>query len=180
VKADALIGREAELADLNAVCRRVARGEPQLAVLWGRRRVGKTFLLSHLVRGRRAVFFGATQQAQAIELARLAEAVRRDLGESAADLAMPSFASWESALRWFAAEAEQRPLVVVLDEVPYLLKSTPGFASIVQVVWDHLARGTKLLLVSPAPRSVSSKGFLVKGGRCAAARPGRAGSIRSI
>ena len=164
MKADALIGREAELADLNAVCRGAGRGEPQLAVLWGRRRVGKTFLLSHLVRGRRAVFFGATQQAQAVELARLAETVRRDLGESAADLATPSFASWESALRWFAAEAARRPLVVVLDEVPYLLKSTPGFASIVQVVWDHLARGTKLLLVLTGSSVGVIEGLLGEGG----------------
>jgi AAA+ ATPase superfamily predicted ATPase len=35
----------------------------------------------------------------------------------------------------------------VLDEVPYLLKSTPSLASIVQVVWDHIPVGTKLMLV---------------------------------
>lgn len=38
-------------------------------------------------------------------------------------------------------------LVIVLDEVPYLIASTPGFASIVQAVWDHIAPGTRLLLV---------------------------------
>ncbi|HXF57838.1 MAG TPA: hypothetical protein VNO34_09790 [Actinomycetota bacterium] len=36
---------------------------------------------------------------------------------------------------------------MVLDEVPYLARSTPGFASVVQAVWDHLAAGTRLLLV---------------------------------
>ena len=36
---------------------------------------------------------------------------------------------------------------MILDEVPYLARSTPGFASIVQVVWDHLRPGTKLVLV---------------------------------
>jgi len=121
-------------------------GRPQLTVVWGRRRVGKTFLLSHFSRGKRAVFFGATQQSETVELARLLETVRRDLGEHVADLAGGGFRSWEAALRFFAALSADEPLCVVLDEVPYLARSTEGFASIVQVVWDHLRPGTRLML----------------------------------
>lgn len=142
-----LLARTAEIADLEAAWARAEEGRPQLVVMWGRRRVGKTFLLAHFARGRRAVFFGATQQAQGVELRRLAEAVRRDLGERAAALAGGGFPNWEAALRFFAALAADEPLAVVLDEVPYLARSTGGFASIVQVVWDHLPPGTKLLLV---------------------------------
>ena len=84
-------------------------------MLWGRRRVGKTFLLSHFVRDKRAVFFGATQQAEAVELRRLAEAVRRDLGSHVADLAGGGFANWEAALRFFVALAADQPLIALLD-----------------------------------------------------------------
>ena len=73
--------------------------------------------------------------------------MRRQLGDRAGDLAGPAFASWEAALKWFAAQAESVPLLVVLDEVPYLLESSPGFASVVQVVWDHLPKRTRLMLV---------------------------------
>jgi len=142
-----LIDREPEMASLESAASRAAAGEPQLVVVWGRRRVGKTFLLSHFVRDQRAVFFGATQQAQGVELSRLADAVRRDLGDQAADLAGGGFSSWEAALRFFAAVAREQPLVVVLDEVPYLTASTQGFASVVQAVWDHLPAGTRLTLV---------------------------------
>ena len=142
-----LIDREPEMASLTSAASQAAAGVPQLVVVWGRRRVGKTFLLSHFVRDQRAVFFGATQQAQGIELSRLTDAVRRDLGEEAADLAGGGFSSWEAALRFFAAVAREQPLVVVLDEVPYLTASTPGFASVVQAVWDHLPAGTQLTLV---------------------------------
>jgi AAA+ ATPase superfamily predicted ATPase len=142
-----LIDREPEMASLASAASEAAAGVPQLVVVWGRRRVGKTFLLSHFVGDRRAVFFGATQQAQGIELSRLADAVRRDLGDQAADLAGGGFASWEAALRFFAAVAREQPLVVVLDEVPYLTASTQGFASVVQAVWDHLPAGTRLTLV---------------------------------
>jgi uncharacterized protein len=79
-------------------------------------------------------------------LARLLEAVRRDLGERVADLAGGGFRSWEAALRFFTAISADEPLCLVLDEVPYLARSTAGFASIVQVVWDHLRPGTRLML----------------------------------
>jgi len=142
-----LLNRVQELGRLEEAWRAARQGRPQLVVVAGRRRVGKTFLLSHFVRRKRAVFFGATQQAAAIELGRLAEAVRRDLGDRVADLASGGFPSWEAALRFLARQAEDAPLAVVLDEVPYLVRSTPGFASIVQAVWDHLRPRTRLLLI---------------------------------
>ncbi len=142
-----LIDRESERSALEAAWNTAARGRPGFAVLWGRRRVGKTFLLSHFVAGRRAVFYGATQQAEAVELRRLHEALRRDLGDDAANLAGGGFASWEAALTWFASFAAREPVALVIDEVPYLLGSTPAFPSMVQVVWDHLAQDSKLLLI---------------------------------
>ena len=93
------------------------------------------------------MFFGATQQAEAIELRRLTEVIRRDLGDQAAHLAGGGLPTWEAALQFFSAVAQEHSLLVILDEVPYLARSTPGFASIVQMVWDHLRPGTKLTLV---------------------------------
>lgn len=162
-----LLDREAELSRLDDAWRKAGIGEAQLVIVWGRRRVGKTFLLSHFVQGKRAVFFGATQQSEAVELGRLLDAVRRDLGAETADLAGGSFSSWESALRFFVALTSRGgaftvgrsavggrdtlgggdPLVLVLDEIPYLTRSTKGFASIIQTVWDRVPPGTRLMLV---------------------------------
>lgn len=142
-----ILGREAELAELGERWDAARRGEAQLVVLWGRRRVGKTFLLSHFVRDKRAVFFGATQQAEGVELRRFHDAIRRDLGPEATDLAGGGFTDWEGALRFAGALAREHALAVVIDEAPYLTRSTKGFASIVQVVWDHLPPGSRLMLV---------------------------------
>ncbi len=155
-----LLDRTDELKRLAGAWTLARRGQAQLVVLWGRRRVGKTFLLSHFVGGKRAVFFGATQQAETVELARLAEAVRRDLGDREADLAGGAFNGWEAALRFFAALATSKPLIVVLDEVPYLTRSTPGFPSIVQAVWDHLRPRTKLLLILTGSAVSTVEGML--------------------
>jgi AAA+ ATPase superfamily predicted ATPase len=168
-----LLDRDTELSELNHRWRAAAAGSPQLVVVWGRRRVGKTFLLSHLVAGKRSVFFGATEQAEGIELGRLAEAVRRDLGAPVADLVGGRFAGWEAALRFFVALAKDDPLVVVLDEVPYLIRSTPGFASIVQAVWDHVPPGTKLMLVLTGSAVGTIEGLL-SGGGALRGRPTRA------
>ena len=54
-----LIDRETESRGLDRVWSEAVAGRPQLVVVWGRRRVGKTYLLSAFVRGKRAVFFGA-------------------------------------------------------------------------------------------------------------------------
>jgi len=159
-----LLDRDDERRQLEEAWRRAAAGTPQLALLWGRRRVGKTFLLSHFVQDKPAVFFGATEQAEAIELERLAEATRRDLGDGVADLLGGRFASWEAALRFFAALAAERPVCLVIDEAPYLARSTPGFASIVQVVWDRLPPGTRLLLVLAGSAVATMEAMIGAGG----------------
>ena len=159
-----LVNRTTELRRLNEAWQSAEEGSPQLLVVWGRRRVGKTFLLSHFARGKRAVFFGATQQAEAVELRRLTEVIHQDLGDQAAHLAGGAFPTWEAALQFFSAAATERPLLVVLDEVPYLARSTPGFASIVQVVWDHLRPGTRLVLVLTGSAVGVMEGILGAGG----------------
>ena len=159
-----LLGRDGEVARLESAWSAAQRGEPQLVLLWGRRRVGKTFLASHFARTKRSVFFGATQQAESVELQRFAEAIRRDMGSDALDLAGGSFGNWEQALRFAAALASDEPLVVVMDEVPYLAVSTPGFASVVQVVWDHLRPGTRLVLVLTGSAIGTMEGMTGAGG----------------
>ena len=159
-----LLNREAELSTLRDGWEAARRGDPQLVVVLGRRRVGKTFLLAHFARDKRGVFFGATQQSEGVELARLAETVRRDLGDSVLDLVGGRFASWEAALRFFVASARDEPLMVVLDEVPYLLRSTPGFASIVQAVWDHIPPGAKVMLILTGSAVGTIDGLLGGGG----------------
>jgi len=142
-----LLDRELEVRRLEEAWSSAQRGKAQLAILWGRRRVGKTFLLAHFAAGKRAMFFAATQQAEAVELRRLHESIARDLGTTSVELIGGGFTNWEAALRFLAASAREEPLLVILDEVPYLARSTPGFASVVQSTWDHLTRGTRLMLV---------------------------------
>lgn len=143
-----LIGRDQELADLDSAWTRAESGVPQLAVVWGRRRVGKTFLLTRFAAAKRAVYFTATRQdSSERQLARLTDRIREQLGDEVEDLLAAPFQDWEPALRFLARLAEAAPLLVVIDEAPRLLASQPDFADLVSAVWENRVRGQQMMLV---------------------------------
>ncbi|MGH2771663.1 MAG: ATP-binding protein [Actinomycetota bacterium] len=142
---DKFIARINELASLNR-----AWEEPgaRLALVWGRRRTGKTRLLGKFVEGKRSIFYGATQQSSAAELKGFADATRAALRPAGSDLlALGDFPDWTSALDYIGRQAAQEPLVVVLDEFPYLAEAEPALPSIIQRFWDQQGRQSNLMLV---------------------------------
>lgn len=135
-------------AELGALERSWGKGGGQLVLVWGRRRTGKTRLLGRFIEGKRAVFYGATQQAAETELRALSETVRSAFPPRGDDLlAHADFPDWGAALSYFARKAERQRLILVLDEFPYLVESEPALPSIVQKFWDHEGRQSKLHLV---------------------------------
>jgi hypothetical protein len=142
-----LIGRADELAELGRAWRRAQNGEPQLVVIWGRRRVGKTWLLTHFVQDKRSVYFtGTRQDTTERQLQRFAQHLAEQLPD-AADLVPDRFADWEAALRFVARLAADKPLIVVLDEAPRLDTAGADLADTVSAVWESRVRDQRLMLV---------------------------------
>ena len=137
------IGRQSELARLQQAYN--TRGEGRLIRLYGRRRIGKSFLLQHFAQGKRSVFYQATRQAAPLELRAFTDAVREVLGGERLPEGY-SFPDWEIALRFISENAGGR-LLVVLDEYPYLSESTPGLESVLQRWWDQWGQGSDVMLV---------------------------------
>jgi hypothetical protein len=143
-----VVGRAAELAELSAAWASAEAGDPQLAVVWGRRRIGKTYLLTHFAGGKRSVYFTATRQdSEERQLRRFAERVREQLGDEVRDLAPESFPDWEAGLRFVIRMAEHSPLLLVVDEAPRLAAGRSDFADLVSAVWENTVRAQRLLLV---------------------------------
>lgn len=142
------VGRDSELAALDAHWQRAVAGEPQLVALWGRRRVGKTYLLNHFARKKPQVYFTATRQdSEARQLDRLYARVSEQLRSRANLLDVARPADWEGALRLLAEFARDEPLLVVLDEMPRLLAGRPDFADVLSAVWENHVHEQKLMLV---------------------------------
>jgi AAA+ ATPase superfamily predicted ATPase len=136
------LGREHELAVLQELA---TSGRPELFVLYGRRRVGKTELLQQLCRGRRAVYFLAAQVRDKDNLRAFRQAVRDGLDDALVETV--EFADWGAALGYCAERSKEERLVVVLDEFPYLCEADKGLPSVVQRFWDQRGKHADLMLV---------------------------------
>jgi uncharacterized protein len=118
----------------------------QLVAIYGRRRIGKTSLLMRWIETgakARAAYFVAHRSTSSALLAKFSQALQPVLGT--ADPAF-SFSSWEAALSELGRLARTEPLVLVIDELPYLLECEPSFATILQAAWDRDLRRSKLRL----------------------------------
>ncbi len=118
----------------------------QLGIVWGRRRVGKTYLLTHWAKKQRAVFHVARNRPPAEELAALSAATAQVVNEPFRDLKTRPFSDWDDAFETFAAAAQDEPLVVIIDEFPELVLGSPGIESALRAIWERVA-GTKLRLL---------------------------------
>lgn len=142
-----LINRKQELARLREAVER----PPQMVVMRGRRRIGKSFLLVHALDRHRGIFFQADEQNERAHLDLLAREVARLLGPR-----VPlRFESWDQALETIGELAQEEPLVIVLDEFQWLKAAQPSLDSIVQRHWDRWQRqrtGVSLILSGSALR----------------------------
>jgi AAA+ ATPase superfamily predicted ATPase len=115
-----------------------------MAIVWGRRRVGKTALLQHFSTDLPAVFHTGGGRPAAAELAALSRSAAPLLDSGARDLAARPFADWDDAIETLALAARQRRILLVLDELPALVETSPELPSLLRAAWDRLRSRTKL------------------------------------
>jgi hypothetical protein len=135
------IGRAVELASL-AGTYDAANG--QLVLLYGRRRVGKTYLLQEFSRTRRVIFYQASRQGEAAELGAFTRTVAATLGRLPAGFVFPT---WQTALEYVDEYSRGDRIAVILDEFPYLCESSEGLSSVIQRWWDQRGRTSSVMLV---------------------------------
>ncbi|MGW7290428.1 AAA family ATPase [Streptomyces sp. NPDC054847] len=99
-----------------------------LGVVSGRRRQGKTFLLDAACRAGGGFYFGATEATDTESLRRIGAA----LTEHSRPATPYHFANWSEVIDALLALGADRPVPVVIDEFPYLVKGNPELPSIIQ------------------------------------------------
>jgi uncharacterized protein len=138
----AFIGRRREREFLEELH---GSGRPELFVLYGRRRVGKTELLQQFCQSHRSVYFLAAQVRDRDNLRGLRNAIAEGLGDAlAGDVEFPD---WGAALGFLAERAGGERLIVVLDEFPYLCEAEKSVPSQLQRFWDTRGKKSSLLLI---------------------------------
>jgi AAA+ ATPase superfamily predicted ATPase len=142
-----IVNREEELAALRAALDE----RPALVVLRGRRRVGKSFLLSAAFADERVLGLQADEQDQRGHLDLFAQEAARLL-PGAPPLAV---GSWEEALRVVDAQARSAPLCLVLDEFQWLCRAQPALPSILQRHWDRWQQDQVPIVIAVAGSALS-------------------------
>jgi len=120
-----------------------ASPRPELLLVLGRRRVGKTFLLAPFARSVRGVYYQATRRTEAEQL----HGLTRLIGEHFSDPALlhgAGLTDWAGLFQYVRARVGSEPFLLVLDEFPYLVEAAPALPSVLQEFLDHAARGSRL------------------------------------
>lgn len=160
-----LIGREHEIAELE---RCYASDKSEFVVVYGRRRVGKTFLVDQLL-GEKFTFryTGGHALTQAEQLARFAKALSHYSGARYA----PALRDWFGAFDCLQELLEARPAeerrVVFIDEMPWMDTHRSDFVKAFEHFWNSWAvpRGDVMLVASGSSTSwMADRLFAHQGG----------------
>lgn len=116
-----------------------------LVVVYGRRRVGKTALLTQFIEQKPAIYFLATEESEAMNrqaFQQLAAAYLKDglLQEAAV-------ARWEPIFERLVSAVRGERLVIVLDEFQYIGRNSPAFLSVFQRIWDQRLSKANVMVV---------------------------------
>lgn len=147
--------------ELTALERRLGR-PASFGLVYGQRRIGKTWLLQRLVAAEPgALFFMADESTSPALLARFHQRVAQ-LGLGGPTWPTLAQNDWGTSLSVLvqAAAAASRRLVLILDEVQYLLDAEPALPSILQRLWDeyHPTLPLHIILCGSALGTLASLG----------------------
>ena len=117
----------------------------QLIILWGRRRVGKTYLLKEFCSQYPAIYFLATKSSKKDQLFQLSEAIAEFFNDSL--LMIKPFSEWQQVFIYLKEKRSQR-FALIIDEFPYLISTDPAIPSIFQKGWDeYLVQNDNIMLI---------------------------------
>lgn len=115
-----------------------------MAILYGRRRIGKTFLISKFIENKPAIFFTAQEVNDSTNLALF---TRRVCGFFTLPADGLQLKSWEGAFDFIAERAKEQRFVLAFDEFPYACAANTALPSMLQAAIDHGFLYTKLFLI---------------------------------
>ena len=135
------IGRERELESLKEFYNKDGIG---MTVIYGRRRIGKSTLITEFVKGKRTIFYTATKVGKNRNLELFSKQV--------VDLLMPgvediSFNTTEAVFDFIDRNIGNEKLILVIDELPYWAEKDEALLSILQKYMDTVWKDKNLKLV---------------------------------
>ncbi len=131
-----VIGRKAEIQTLDSVWKSRA---PELVALYGRRRIGKTYLVRQVL-GKRGLFIEATGIKNASMRVQIANFTKIISDVFAGGLPLEAPSSWSNALALLTRELKKLPkskkAILFLDELPWMATRRSGLIQALDYYWN--------------------------------------------
>jgi hypothetical protein len=135
------IGRETELNTLNKLYN---SDKFEFAVVYGRRRMGKTALISEFIKDKDTIFFTGVETNAKQNL----DNFSRCITEYTSGIAVNgSFSSFQAAFEYVFELAKSKRIILVIDEYPYVARASQSLASTLQLLIDKNKDTSKLFLI---------------------------------
>ncbi|MBP7998235.1 MAG: ATP-binding protein [Chloroflexi bacterium] len=141
----AFIGRKNEL---KLITHTWDMGKPSLITLYGRRRVGKTRLLTHWMRHHSAdgMYWMADATSNFAQLRSFSRALV-DFEDPEVEVPLDlTFPNWEYAFRRVSQIAKDRRIALFIDEVTYLMDVDVSIVGVIQKAWDQWLSKSNIML----------------------------------
>ncbi len=136
------INREEELKFLEE---KYLEDLPQLIIIYGRRRVGKTELIKKFIQNKKSIYILCSRTSIKENVDELKRKFYEITGkEYFLNLNTTSFFD---LFKFFVNEIKNEKIVIVFDEFPYLIEIDRSIVSVFQKIWDELLLNTKLFLI---------------------------------
>lgn len=116
----------------------------EFLVLYGRRRIGKTTLLREFSKDKNAIYFSSQEKNDSLNLSDFSSIVQSCFtGSSYGD-----FAGWQNLFNYIGDKAvEEKRIMLIIDEFPYLAMENPSIKSILQHTIDLSWKTKNIFLV---------------------------------
>lgn len=135
------IGRDKEIKTLENLYRNESF---EFAVIYGRRRVGKTTLISEFVKDKRAIFYPGIDSNETQNL----ELFSRSIMSAVTEMTVgTTFKDFNTAFEYIYEMAQKERIILVIDEYPYLANCYKGISSLLASFIDHKFSKSKLMLI---------------------------------
>lgn len=136
------IGRARELEALQEA---YASNRAELVVVYGRRRLGKTSLLTQFCADKPSVFYPAKLQSNTMQLQDFS-AMLKNAGAPLLQI-IDSVPTWEAAFSQLGQIPCNGKRLIVIDEFPYMVEGDASIPSILQHLWDHELQKQNVMIV---------------------------------
>ena len=135
-----LLGRDKELKLMNDLYNKDGF---QLLLLYGRRRIGKTTLITEFIKDKKNIFFSAEQDTKENNLNKFSKIVFDYFKVSN----LENFKNIDNLLSYIVEKLGNEKLILVIDELPYFCKYYKSLLSSLQHIIDHKLKKTNIYLI---------------------------------